>query len=84
DAGRLSREDAFDNAYVEVPGSNPPQYTTRYLRAFEAILPAIQERWLGLDKRMTFCAAVDRNAYLPVHNRVCSQPQRPNDPAWNA
>ncbi|MBN8942486.1 MAG: PilZ domain-containing protein [Rhizobiales bacterium] len=84
DAGRLSREDAFDNAYVEVAGSNPPQYTTRYLRAFEAILPAIQERWLGLDKRMTFCAAVDRNAYLPVHNRVCSQPQRPDDPAWNA
>lgn len=84
DAGRLSREDAFDNAYVEIAGSNPPQYTTRYLRAFEAILPAIQERWLGLDKRMTFCAAVDRNAYLPVHNRICSQPQRPDDPAWNA
>ncbi|WP_170182023.1 methyl-accepting chemotaxis protein [Phreatobacter stygius] len=84
EAGKLTREDAFDNAYVEIAGSNPLQHSTRYLRAFEAILPAIQERWLGLDKRMTFCAAVDRNAYLPVHNKVCSQPQRPDDPAWNA
>ena len=25
------------------------------------------------DKRMTFCAAVDRNGYLPVHNRIYSQ-----------
>ena len=33
---------------------------------------------------MTFCAAVDRNAYLPVHNRIYSHPQRPDDPAWNA
>ena len=25
---------------------------------------------------MTFCAAVDRNGYLPVHNRIYSQPQK--------
>jgi methyl-accepting chemotaxis protein len=32
---------------------------------------------------MTFCATVDRNGYLPVHNRIYSQPQRPGDVAWN-
>ena len=44
---------------------------------------AIQEPLLGSDSRMTFCAAVDRNAYLPVHNRFYSKPQKPDDPAWN-
>jgi methyl-accepting chemotaxis protein len=32
---------------------------------------------------MVFCAAVDRNGYLPVHNRIYSQPQKPGDVAWN-
>ena len=27
--------------------------------------------------------AVDRNAYLPVHNRIYSKPQRADDVAWN-
>ena len=33
---------------------------------------------------LTFCASVDINGYLPVHNRRFSQPQRPGDPVWNA
>jgi methyl-accepting chemotaxis protein len=33
---------------------------------------------------MIFCAAVDRNGYLPVHNAIYSQPQRPGEAIWNA
>ena len=84
EARRLSREDLFDNDYVQIPGTNPVQFSTRYLKVLEDILPPIQEKWLAVDKQMTFCAAVDRNAYLPVHNRIYSHPQRPDDPAWNA
>lgn len=84
DAGLLAREDVFDNAYVEIAGTNPVQYGTRYLKALDTVLPAILERWLTVDRRMTFCVAVDRNAYLPVHNRAYAQPQRPSDPVWNA
>ena len=29
---------------------------------------------MASDDRMVFCAAVDRNAYLPVHNRKYSLP----------
>jgi methyl-accepting chemotaxis protein len=82
-AGRISADDFFDNEYVPIPGTNPVQYSTRYLKVVEDILPPIQEKWVATDKRMTFCAAVDRNAYLPVHNRIYSHPQKPNDPAWN-
>jgi methyl-accepting chemotaxis protein len=80
---KLTREALFDNLYVPIEGSNPQQHRTRFLDTLEEILPPIQEPLLADDKRMVFCAAVDRNGYLPVHNRIYSQPQRPNDVAWN-
>ena len=49
----------------------------------EQLLPAIQEPLLASDKRMVFCAAVDRNGYLPVHNAAYSKPQRRGDVVWN-
>jgi methyl-accepting chemotaxis protein len=82
-SGRLTREALFDNSYVEIKGTNPVQLRTRFVDALEAILPAIQEPLLASDKRMTFCAAVDRNGYLPVHNKVYSKPQKADDVAWN-
>ena len=36
-----------------------------------------------MDPAITFCAVVDRNGYLPVHNKIYSLPQRPGDVAWN-
>lgn len=83
ESGLLAREDMFDNEYVPFPDTNPVQYRTRFLNVIESILPAIQEPLLASDQRMVFCAAVDRNGYLGVHNRIYSQPQRPNDAAWN-
>lgn len=83
ESGQISADALFDNDYVAIAGTNPVQYRTRYLDVLERLLPPIQERWLAADSRMTFCAAVDRNAYLPVHNRIYSHPQRPDDPAWN-
>jgi methyl-accepting chemotaxis protein len=49
----------------------------------ETVLPEIQDALHASDPRMIFCAAVDRNAYLPVHNRMYSRPQKPDDIAWN-
>jgi methyl-accepting chemotaxis protein len=83
ESGRLSRDDLFDNDYVEIEGTNPLQHRTRFLAALEDVLPEIQEAVLASDSRMIFCAAVDRNGYLPVHNRKYSLPQRPGETAWN-
>src|SRR5262249_51288649 len=82
-SGRLARDALFDSNYVPVAGSNPVQFRTRFLDALDATLPQIQEPLLASDRRMVFCAAVDRNGYLPVHNRIYSQPQKPGDVAWN-
>jgi methyl-accepting chemotaxis protein len=86
ESGRLSMEELFDTDYRPIEGTNPQQLTTRALRVLEEILPPVQESILqsSAAKGMTFCAAVDRNGYLPVHNRIYSKPQRPDDPAWNA
>ena len=82
-SGGLTRDALFDTDYQPVEASDPPQFRTRALNALEELLPPIQEPLLGSDKRMTFCAAVDRNAWLPVHNNIYSKPQKADDPAWN-
>jgi methyl-accepting chemotaxis protein len=82
-SGKTTAEIMFDNHYEQIPGSNPPQYDKPYLAVLEQELWPIQEPLLASDSRMVFCAAVDRNAYLPVHNKKCSLPQRPGEVAWN-
>ncbi len=82
-SGELSQADLFDTRYQPIPGTNPEQMTTRYLNFTDKNLPAIQEPVLELDERITFCAAVDINGYLPTHNKIYSQPQS-DDPVWNA
>jgi methyl-accepting chemotaxis protein len=81
--GAISTADLFDEAYAPIEGTNPQQFRTKYLDFVERVLPGIQEPFLSQDPRMVFCATVDRNGYLPVHNKIYSQPQRPGDVAWN-
>ncbi len=82
-SGAISIEALFDTDYVEIPGSNPLQHRTRILDWADRALPPFQEAFLAKDPRMAFCVAIDRNGYLPVHNKIYSHPQRPNDVAWN-
>jgi methyl-accepting chemotaxis protein len=68
---------------VEIAGSNPVQVRTRILDWADRALPDFQDKFLATDPRMAFCAAIDRNGYLPVHNSIYSKPQRPGDVAFN-
>jgi methyl-accepting chemotaxis protein len=83
DSGAISIEDMFDTNYVEIQGSNPVQYRTKILDWADRALPPFQEAFLAKDKRMAFCAMIDTNCYLPVHNKIYSHPQRPGDVTWN-
>ena len=82
-SGAISMEDMFDTNYVEIQGSNPVQYRTKILDWADRALPPFQEAFLAKDKRMAFCAMIDQNGYLPVHNKIYSHPQRPGDVTWN-
>ncbi len=80
--GTIGMADLFDESYRPVAGTNPQQVTTKYVAFTDRVLPATQEKLLEFDRRVAFCAAVDRNGYLPTHNLKFSKPQGP-DPAWN-
>ena len=82
-SGAISLDDLFDENYVEIAGSNPVQYRTKFLDWADRALPALQEAFLARDKRAAFCAMIDRNGYLPVHNKIYSHPQKPGDVAFN-
>lgn len=81
-AGHASMSDMFDEDYTPVPNTDPQQHLTRFTRHTDRLLPPIQEAMLDFDPRVTFCAAVDRNCYLPTHNKIYSQ-QQTDDPIWN-
>lgn len=81
--GEIKIDDIFDTDYAEIAGTNPQQYRTRYLDWADRTLPPFQEAFLAKEPRMAFCAMVDRNGFLPVHNKIYSHPQRPGDVAWS-
>lgn len=83
DEGRISMAELFDENYRPIPGSDPAQVTARFTAFTDRILPQVQEPVLAMDPRIVFCAALDRNGYLPTHNLVYSRPQG-DDPVWNA
>lgn len=81
--GEMSIEDFFDENYAPIKGTNPQQFMTRFVKFTDTHLPKIQEPLLDSNSSIAFCAAVDRNGFLPTHNLKYCQPQG-SDPVWNA
>jgi methyl-accepting chemotaxis protein len=82
-SGAIRHDQLFDDRYRVLDGTNPQQYMAEFTTFTDRVLADLQESVLAHDKRIVFCAAVDRNGYLPTHNRKFSQPQS-DDAAWNA
>ena len=83
-SGAVTLADLFDEKYRPVPDTDPRQHLTAFTELTDRLLPPIQEPILATDERVVFCAAVDRNGYLPTHNERFSHRQRPGETAWNA
>lgn len=81
--GEIGMAQLFDENYQPIPGSDPPQFVAAFVRLTDRLLPPIQEPVLDFDPRIVFCAAVDRNGYLPTHNLKYNLKQG-DDPVWNA
>lgn len=82
--GLITEEQMFTFDYRPISGSEPSQFLAPFTELCDRLLPAIQEPVLALDPRIVFCATIDKNAYLPTHNRKFSQSSRKGDPVWNA
>ena len=80
--GEIGLAELFDEAYRPIPGSDPVQHMTRFVALTDRLLPPLQEELLTSNGRIVFCAAVDRNGFLPTHNRKYAQAQG-GDPVWN-
>jgi methyl-accepting chemotaxis protein len=78
----ISIEALFDDRYTPVANTDPLQHLTRFVTLTDRLFTPIQESVLEWSDRVTFCAAVDRNGFLPTHNRKYSKPQTA-DAAWN-
>jgi HAMP domain-containing protein len=73
DNGVFGVKDAYDTAYVEIPGFNPPKYHTKYDFYLDKAILAMQDEFLK-DNSVVYAVAVDVNGYLPTHNTRYQQP----------
>jgi methyl-accepting chemotaxis protein len=80
--GSIQASELFDEQYKPIPDTNPPQHTTRFCELADRLFPQVQERVLTLSDKIVFAISADRNGYVAMHNRKCSQPQR-GDLAWD-
>ena len=78
----ISMADLFDEQYRAIPNTNPQQHATRFIELTDRLFPQVQERMLGLSPKVVFCVAIDRNGYIPTHNKKYCNPQR-GDVAWD-
>ncbi len=74
----------FDTNYVEMPGTNPVQYEVGFCTFADNHVRPVLDRLMRTESRLIATALTDINGYLPTHISERSQPQRPNDPVWNA
>ena len=80
----ISLDDLFDENYVPIPGTDPPQHMTRFTELADRLFPPLQEPMLEVSDKVVASVAADRNGYIPCHNQIYNHPQRAGDPVWNA
>ncbi|MCH7343985.1 methyl-accepting chemotaxis protein [Pelomonas sp. CA6] len=83
DERSIDEASLFDEQYRPVPGTDPLQHLTRYVELTDRLFPQVQEPMLQFSDKVVYCIAVDRNGYVPTHNRKYCQAQRHGDPVWN-
>jgi methyl-accepting chemotaxis protein len=82
DKGDITMAALFSEQYQPVTGTDPQQVIAPFTALTDRLFPQVQEAMLAQHSGAVFCAAVDRNGYLPTHNTKFSHPQG-NDPVWN-
>src|ERR1700742_1493241 len=71
--GEITTGRLFDERYREIPGTNPKQFMTDYVKFTDRVLPEIQDPIRKMDPRIVFSGAWAKGGYLPTHNPEYSQ-----------
>ena len=72
-SGEVGENTLFHATYTPIPGTNPQQYETDYLRYTDEHFPAIQEPLLE-SLGVAYAIGIDRRGYIPTHNKKISLP----------
>ena len=81
--GRLQESVVFSDDYQPIAGSDPEQFNHPLTGFTDDHFTDYFEQALGFDARVVTCATVDRNGFVPTHNRKYSHTPRPGDAEWN-
>ncbi|NMQ28518.1 methyl-accepting chemotaxis protein [Candidatus Accumulibacter phosphatis] len=79
DAGRIKVDDLFDDRYQPIANTRPQKYKTRFDDFTDQNLSPLQESLLEQCKAAVYAISIDRNAYVPTHNRKFAQPLTGNE-----
>ncbi|EXI81469.1 MAG: Chemotaxis regulator BdlA [Candidatus Accumulibacter appositus] len=79
DAGKIKVDDLFDDRYQPIANTRPQKYKTRFDDFTDQNLSPVQENLLDQCKAAVYAISIDRNAYVPTHNRKFSQPLTGNE-----
>ncbi|MBO9541358.1 HAMP domain-containing protein [bacterium] len=77
--GKLSADEAFDESYQAIAGSETAKYRTRFVAFTDLALPRVQDVFMK-DPDILFAAAADRNGYIGTHNNPERSKRRFDDP----
>jgi methyl-accepting chemotaxis protein len=78
----ISMADLFDESYQPIHNTQPQQHTSRFNALTDRLFPQVQERVLGMNAKVVFCIAADRNGYISTHNKLYCNPPR-GDVIWD-
>ncbi len=74
DAGRIGLDDLFDERYQPLPNTRPQKYRTRFDEFTDQAVAPLQEQVLAQHQCLVYAICIDRNGYVPTHNRAFAQP----------
>ncbi len=72
--GVITEDALWDRNYIEVDGTNPQKYKTKFTDFAKEYIQPIEDKILQLNKRFIFVVLVDENGYLPSHNTKYDKP----------
>ena len=81
-AGEIGEAAVFDREYVQIEGSNPPQYNNGFANFADLHVRPVLDRFKARDGRIIGSAITNMDGYLPTHlSERCNTPGP--DPVWN-
>lgn len=82
-SGEITMQGLFDDDYQPIAHSDPQQFMTGFVQLTDRHVAPILEEILQHDPRIVFCAAVDKQGFLPTHNKKFSHSQKRGEREWN-